>query len=363
MKKLIALLLAMLLCLGLFAGCNNSDAAPDNRADGAAGEQEPGNSENTAASEQASDIRELSFQIGHIDAAAEYDHADVICNLFAKYAAELSGGKIQIEVVPAAGLGSEAETIEGMALGTVDAAICGNPLLSSYVPKMAIFDLPYLVTSRDEAAAVIGNKDIMSYFDDQLYDVASVKVLARGECGFRHFVNNTRPITTMSDLQGLKVRTMEGTVPVSTWNALGANATPMSWSETYTGYVQGTVDAVELPFNSIVANGFDQISAYCSMTNHQYLYDAICFSRSFWEGLSTAEQDVLQEAADLAAQEQIAVMAENDQNFIAQMAENGCVVNEIEDLSEFVEATAFLYDDYREQLGDVYTAIMAALGR
>ena len=359
MKKTLAFVFAVLMCFTLLAGCGSSATTPADTPVEPSSESPADAPVNTAAEE----IRERSIQIGHIDAATEYDHADVICRLFADKVAELSEGKISIEIVSAAGLGNETEMVEGMGLGTVDAGIVGNSVLSNYVPDLKVFDLPYLVTSRDEAAALFWNKDVMAYFDEQIYDVIGIKVLARGECGFRHLLNNKHPVYTRSDLSGIKIRTMEGEIPVAIWNYLGANATPMAWSETYTAYVQGTVDAVELPFSSVVANGFDQITKYMSLTNHQYSLNIIAFSAQYWESLNAAEQTLLQEAADYAAQAQVEVMKEAEAMFIDTIEANGCQVNEITEFGEFIEAVQPLYTDVAASLGDVYGEIMTVLGR
>ncbi|MCD8197285.1 MAG: TRAP transporter substrate-binding protein DctP, partial [Lachnospiraceae bacterium] len=200
MKKIFLQIVALVLSICVLTACGSSnssieeDTVVENEMD------------TEGADEQNAEIRELSFQIGHIDAVTDDDHADVLCRAFADKAAELSDGKIQIEVIGAAALGNEAETVEGMALGTISAAIIGNTILTGYVPDLEIFDLPYLVTNREEAAAIFNNKEIMSYFDDQVYDIASIKILARGECGFRNYVSNVRPITQLSDLNGIKIR-------------------------------------------------------------------------------------------------------------------------------------------------------------
>lgn len=366
MKKTLALILALVMCFCLFAACGNGEEAPADTskpADTSAPADTSKPADTSAPADEGADIREMSFQIGHIDASTEYDHAEVICRLFAQKAAELSDGKIEIVTVGAAGLGNEAELTEGMGLGTIDAGIIGNPILVSYVPELKVFDLPYLVTSREEAAALFWNKDVMSYFDEKIYENAGIKVLARGECGFRHYLNNERPVYQLSDLSGIKIRTMEGEVPVAIWNLLGANATPMAWSETYTAFVQGTVDAVEMPFSSVVANGYEQITDYLTLTNHQYSLNIIAFSAQFWESLTADEQALLQEAADWAAVEQVKVMQEAEAMFIETITAGGCEVNEVEDFSEFIAAVQPLYTDVAEMLGDTYTEILAVLGR
>lgn len=79
------------------------------------------------------------------------------------------------------------------------------------------------------------------------------------ENGFRHVTNNKHEIKTAEDIKGLKIRTLESKIHVDTWKQLGANPTPMSFSQLYTALEQGVVDGQESPFGNVVSNKFNEV--------------------------------------------------------------------------------------------------------
>ncbi|UQG71368.1 TRAP transporter substrate-binding protein DctP [Marinobacter sp. M1C] len=112
--------------------------------------------------------------------------------------------------------------------------------------RIYALDLPYVFENHEHAYAFLDSE-----YGEQLAQLAeegmNVKFLAWMENGFRHNTNSVRPIEKPSDLEGINHRTQESRVQVDTWQALGANATPMAWTEVYTALQQGVMDSQETP--------------------------------------------------------------------------------------------------------------------
>ena len=239
---------------------------------------------------------------------AESDKIQKFATLFADKVAAYSDGKIKIEIVGSSGLGGERDMLEGMSLGTIDMAILTNSTLCQFIEEFMILELPYLFSDRYAANEFFTNSDLLDDLDAQLKEQNNCVVLSRGECGLRHSVNNDHPYNTVSDLRGVKMRTMESEMPLAIFQAFGANPTPMAWSDCFTAVQQGALDAVEIPINSIYSDGYYEICKYISLTGHQYATSLMCMSTYLWDELNDAEKEIFSKAATEAAQEQIAFL-------------------------------------------------------
>ena len=250
-KRMLAFFLALVMAFGLLSGCGSKPAANGGDGNGA---------------EDLSGISERTIQIGHVSGVAESDKYQKFATLFADKVATYSDGKIKIEIVGSSGLGGERDMLEGMSLGTIDMAILTNSTLCQFIEEFMILELPYLFSDRYAANEFFTNSDLLDDLDAQLKEQNNCVVLSRGECGLRHSVNNDHPYNTVSDLRGVKMRTMESEMPLAIFQAFGANPTPMAWSDCFTAVQQGALDAVEIPINSIYSDGYYEICKYISLT-------------------------------------------------------------------------------------------------
>lgn len=338
-KRILALLLSAILVLCCLSGCNSDNG--DN-----------------GGNDDSADVKERTIQIGHISGVGEGDKYQSLGNYFAQYVSDYSDGKIKIEVVGGGGLGGERDMLEGMALGTTDMSILTNSTLCQFVEEYMILELPYLFTDRFAANEFFTTTDLLDEIDAKLASEHNCVVLARAECGLRHSVNNSHPYNTVSDFNGVKMRTMESEMPLAIFKAFGANPTPLAWADCFTAVQQGTLDAVEIPINSIYSDSYYEICKYISLTAHQYASSLICISSDLYNSLSDAEKDILTRAAEAAAQDQIKFLDESESEMLQKMKDYGCEVNE-PDLTEFKAAVESVYDTYRDRFGaDVFDPIV-----
>ena len=288
------------------------------------------------------------FQIGHVCSTSPTDPYQVICMSFAKNVEEMSKNSIKIEVFPNALLGGEREMLESMQIGTIDMALVGNVAVASFLPKWMIFDLPFLFSSSKQAYEVLdgplGN-EILNTLEE-----IGIKGLAWGEGGFRHMINNVRPIREPKDLKGLKFRSVENPVYIDTYKALGSNPTPMAWAETFTGMQQGTIDGLDIPIAVIYANHFYEIAKYISLTGHFYNALVLTVSEIVWNQLTPEEQNILLQSAKKAGNDEREFIQLNEQKFIDEMQSKGVKVNDI-NKKLFREKVTPVYDKYRDKIG------------
>lgn len=338
-KKIIACLMALVMITAMLAGCGSpSDTA-----------------------KTTTTIEAVTYKLNLPTAESDSDAFYVLAKSFADKVAELSDGKITIEIHANAALGSGSDAVLGIQNGTIDFNVDSTNTLSSEYSKLSICDLPYMFDNVDQVLAFCDTE----YMDEMVSEAADqlgVRILAFGDGGFRAIWSNKGEIHSYEDFQGLKIRVPDVSIYVDTFNAIGANATPMAGSEVFTALQQQTVDAAEFPIATGISLGHMESCNY--VIDDQHFYNLICIqvSEAVWEQMSPEVQAIIAQAAEDAQAEQVAVMADVAGGLVDTLAENGLdyVPPENVDLSEVREAVQPVYAQYRDVIGaDFYDQCMA----
>jgi len=285
----------------------------------------------------------ITLRIGHGSPETNERHAAVM--RFKELVEEKSDGKIEVLVYPNEQLGSEAEMIESVTLN--DLQMVAASAFSQYDQKISVFHLPYLFDSYEEAWKVLDGEigqEVSNFFLED-----NLRILAYFENGFRHVTSNV-PIKTPEDLQGLNIRTPEFPLSLSTFNALGANPTPMAFGELYMALQQGTVDAQENPVANIYANKFQEVQKYLNMTSHQYMPLPVAISEEFWQSLSADHQQIIKSSAQEAAQFHRDTLRQKEEEMIEELKNSGMKIVEPE-IQPFKEKVAPVYEAFKQKYG------------
>lgn len=343
MKKLLTLCLLSLLLLALLSGCVSNNTAPTPQT------PVPTPQNQAPSTGSPAPVEKKSFQLGHVLVETEDSFYQYFGVEFAKRVNEYSGGAIEIDVIGNSQLGGERDIVEGMQLGSIDMAIVGNFILGSFEPKCMIFDLPYIFTSYDMAKKVVDSEAVKIV--DKAMAEKGLILLSRGQGGFRHVINSVRPIREVSDMNGLKIRVPENPLYMDTFKALGANATPMAWTEVFTGLQQKTVDGAENAVQSILNERFYEAASYISATSHFFNPAALIVSDKLWQKFSEEEKEILMRAAKEAAEIQWQFVVDREQDIFKELESLGAVVNQDVNLEAFRNAALPVYDNFKDQIG------------
>ncbi|MBU2090570.1 MAG: TRAP transporter substrate-binding protein, partial [Alphaproteobacteria bacterium] len=138
-----------------------------------------------------------------------------------------AAGKIEVQLYPNRQLGDEKDMLEGMRFGTIDAGIITNAVVANIEPSFQLNDLPFLYSSEGQAQKLL---------DGEIGGALSKKLAAKGvivlgymEGGFRHMINNRKPVVNPDDVSGVKYRVMQNPVFIDMFSSLGGSAVPMAW--------------------------------------------------------------------------------------------------------------------------------------
>lgn len=267
---------------------------------------------------------------------------------FAELVAQRTGNRVQIQIFPNAQLGNERDMIEGLQIGTIDLVVSSTGPVGNFAPKMMVVDLPFLFRDRDHAYKVLDG-EIGKTLLKQL-DPKGIRGLAFWENGFRHLTNSKRPINEPADLKGLKIRTMENEVHMASFKALGANPSPMAWSEVFTALQQKVIDGQENPIPIIYTTKIYEVQKYLALTGHFYSPALLLISQQSWGKLTPEEQQVFVTTAQEVAVYERNLIKEMEDKQISELKAKGMIVT-TPDKTLFRKATQEVYKKYEDKLG------------
>jgi len=237
----------------------------------------------------------LTLKLGHLANEQNSWHKGAL--KFGEELAARTNGRIVIEVFPNDSLGREMDLINGMQLGTVEMTITGESL-QNWAPKAALLAVPYAYTSLEHMDSIASGK-IGESIKAEIIERAQVRPIAYFARGPRNLTSN-RPITHPDDLKRIRMRVPNVPLFVSFWNALGAQPTPMAFSEVFTSLQNGTIDAQENPLALIQSASFNEVQSHVNETEHVRSWIYLTIAEQVWTRLSKEDQGHVLEAARIA---------------------------------------------------------------
>ena len=278
--------------------------------------------------------------------------------------AERTDGAWTLNAFWSSALGDDLTATQALRSGTQEMVITSTSPLVGIEPALGVFDLPFLFNDSAEADAILDG-DFGDFIAEKMEESDLVN-LAYWENGFRNLTNSVRPVTSLEDFQGMRVRVMQNNIFLDTFQTLGANATPMAFGEVFTALETRAIDAQENPYVTIDTSQFYEVQDYLSATQHAYTPFMVLFSKPIFDTYSEEEQQILRDCAVVGRDEQRRVSRELSDQSLAKVQEEGMAFNEIDpdQMARIREEVAGVYDRHAETIGaDVIERMQAALAR
>lgn len=286
----------------------------------------------------------------------------VAAETFASEIKERSGGRYEVKIYPDSQLagGSQSQALEMLQSGNIDVTIHGVLTWASGDVRIGMPSMPWLFSSWEDAEKKMNGEagDLIK----EIVEQTGAHALAFGISGFRQLFNNIRPITSPSDLYGIKIRVPGNPIYVDLFKLLGADPVTMNASELYTALAQGAVDGQENPADMTITQKFCEVVKYMTVWNYSCEPIILSVSQKLWSSLSDEDKVMFEEAALVACKAQVEAAKERDSGYMEQLINEFGIepVYLTEDqLDVFKEAASPIYETYRTIMGE---ALYSAFG-
>lgn len=257
---------------------------------------------------------------------------------------EKTGGQATIKAYPNAQLGDGLDSVQGVQLGTIDIAVIANGVLANSIPDMSLFSLPFLFDSTEQMRAALTDPAVLEYVNE-LATARGFRVLGLFTAGTRHIMTTDKPLNSMADLKGLKIRTQQNPAQVDAFRAFGANPTPIAYAELYGSLETGVVDGAEAANTNYRSKNFYEVAPNWAQIGWLQLVSPVVMGEHRFQSLPEDVRKALLETVQEAVPYQHEAYAESDQKAFEFLKEKGITITQLDPVP-FREAAKVVYETY-----------------
>lgn len=266
---------------------------------------------------------------------------------FKRILEEESEGRMTVEIYPAEALGSEQEMIESVKFGALDFSLPGGGAMSNVNPIFGSLSLPFFFTGFDDFHTQ-ADGELGDYWK-QAAEKDGYKLLEICDLGFAQITNNKCAINSLDDMKGMKMRSPNENVLVTTMKSLGASVTTLPFTEIYLALQQGVVDGQFNPLDSIYATKFYEVQDYLAIVNIFCYNINFITSTKLWDKLDPADQAIIQKAATAAKEVSRDYYVTADAKYLEMMQDSFKEITQ-PDTAPFRAAVQGVYDEFAKQV-------------
>ena len=271
-----------------------------------------------------------------------------------------TGGRLAVQMFAAMQLGGEKEAIEQAQVGALQLARVSVGALGPVVDDLNVFNLPFLFRDMAHMEKVIDGPIGEELLDSVTNNPNTRLVgLAWMDAGARSLYDTKRPIKSIDDLKGLKVRVMGNPMFVDMMNALGGNGVAMGYDQVFSALQTGVVDGAENNPPSFVFDNHYQVAKYYTLTEHLVVPEMLVFSRTTWDTLSKDDQTLVKKLAREAQMDERQLWKKVEEEAMAKMTAAGIEIDTIADKTPFQNAVKPVWDKYGAKYADLIKRIQA----
>ncbi len=269
---------------------------------------------------------DVTIRLGHLNPEDPFQsHSGAMTAVFKSLVETASNGAIEVKLFPNGQLGKDNEVIEQVSAGIIESCISSAGGVAQHYPLVGVFDIPFAFPNIGVASRVITKESSFGQkFIADMEAKTGLKTLGLIDSGgFFAFTNSKRPINTIEDMKGLRIRTMTLPTHEAIISSLGGSPTPLPWAEVYTALQTGVADGQMNPVPIIAFANFDEVQKYLSVTNHIITPYVWFMNREFYDGLSPEHQQIISWASEVATEagRSMSRIIESSQNGMPKLAE------------------------------------------
>jgi len=294
--------------------------------------------------------------------ATPSDHPhSVSAREFAKLVKDKTGGKVRVRVFDNASLGSNPELMDGVKTGVIDMCVNTPGVMAEYDPVTGLLELPYLFADKAHMMTVTRGPIGQQIADDYAKNTG-IRIVGYFGGAQRNMITSTKPIESIDDLSGMKMRTWEWSVMLNWWKDLGAIGSVVAFPEVYTALQTGVVDGAENEFTTFTVARWAEMAKNIALTQHNITVRPLVVSEKSLAELPADLQEAVKQAALEAADFDVALEGELDEKNMAKLKADYGMTFTTPDKTPFIERSIGVVKAFAKEKGitSVADKILAA---
>lgn len=275
---------------------------------------------------------------------------------FSELVFERTQGRIKVDVYPSAQLGEEKAVIEQVQLGAIDFTRVHASPLAEFNKQFGVLSLPYIFDNDAHMWRFLGGEMGNQMLDN--LEKSKMKGLSYYDNGARSFYFR-KPVASLEDIKGLKIRVQQNRVTMDMVTALGASPTPMSYGQVFSSLQTGVIDGAENNYPSYFTSSHYQVAKYLILNKHQRTPEVLLIGKATWDKLSEQDRKIIKEAAVEAGKYQRELWTKFEKDSEAKLRAAGVTIEEVKDIGPWKQAVKPMLDKY----GSEYKAELEAIDK
>jgi tripartite ATP-independent transporter DctP family solute receptor len=269
-----------------------------------------------------------------------------------------TGGRLSIQMFASALLGGEKETIEQTQIGAIQMLRVSAGALGPIVDDINVVNMPFLFKNTAHARKMMDGQVGHDLLDKITANAnAGLVALCWMDAGARSVYNTKKPVKTIEDLKGLKIRVIGNPIFIAMMNALGGNGVAMGYDQVFGALQTGVIDGAENNPPSYVFSNHYTAAKYYSLTEHLIIPEVLAFSKRAWTALTSEDQALIRKFAREAQMEERELWNNYEQKAMEKAKTAGCEIVEIADKTPFQNAVKPVWDKYGPKYQDMIKRI------
>ena len=271
---------------------------------------------------------------------------------FKEFVEKATSGAMEVQIYPASQLGSEERNFQDIQNKVIQAASLAVNNATVFSPSLGFFDLPYIFNSFEEAYQAM----------DENWDEINRRMVAESGNmavgwlvqGFRVISNSKRPVKTLGDLKGLKIRVPNNPIMIATFKAWDCEPAPMAWDETFNALQQGVVDGQENPYAVFASNKFEEVQKYITEIHYKMWIGPIVVNADWLEKLPPEQKKAVLEGGKHATRKNREMIAAMDKDLKGVIAKAGVqILDKPEDEDVWAKKAMTVWPQFYDKIGDL----------
>jgi tripartite ATP-independent transporter DctP family solute receptor len=269
-----------------------------------------------------------------------------------------TSGRLSVQMFPSAQLGAEKETIEQTQIGAIQLLRVSAGALGPIVDDINVVNMPFLFKNTAHAQKMMDGPIGQELLDRISANAnAGLVALCWMDSGARSIYNTKKPVKSIENLTGLKIRVIGNPIFIDMMNALGGNGVAMGYDQVFGALQTGVIDGAENNPPSYVFSNHYTAAKYYSLTEHLIIPEVLMFSKKVWTSLSADDQGLIKKFAREAQFEERELWKKYEQTAMDKARAAGCEIVEIADKTPFQNAVKPVWDKYGPKYQDMINRI------